>query len=340
MIRKTTWILFSKYIAGECSEEEIAKTNLLVKNDTRLKKLFDSLKNDNEMIEKYKKMKTVDVDKAWNKVSERIQAPVGSHNPTALHVPLRKQAIHPGRLIAVAAAVLILAGLFFIYRTVFEHKTTDAEMITVTASVSEMPTILPDGSKVYLNRNSRIAYPYKLSNKTREISLTGKAFFEVTPDPLRPFIVKAGNARVKVLGTSFSVDGRADKNMVQIFVESGKVQIYLTDKENQSLLLDQGYVGQLSKKSSDKFINNNVNIMAWKTKKIVFSQTRLAEVLNVLQDVYGENISVENKKALEWPYTNTFDNQTFQSVINVLTETFQFSVIKEQSGFVLSGGIY
>ncbi|MBN2613317.1 MAG: FecR domain-containing protein [Bacteroidales bacterium] len=340
MTRNSTWILFSKYFAGECNQEEKTKIKHLVEKDGQHRDLFNRLTNDNEIMEKYKKMKTVNVDKAWDKVSERIQASVHRNSPQALHIPSRNPFTLTKKWIAIAASVLILAGMFFIYRTVFDSKPEGGGLVTVTSSVSDIPTILPDGSKVYLNRDSRITYPHRFSNKTREISLTGEAFFEVTADASHPFVVKAGNARVKVLGTSFSVNGNTGKNTVEIFVESGKVQIYLSDKENQTVMLEPGYVGRLSKRTSEKLINDNKNIIAWKTKKIVFSQTRLAEVLQVLEHVYGEKIRIENKEALEWPYTNTFDNQTFQSVIAVLAETFQFGVSKERSVFVLTGGIY
>jgi ferric-dicitrate binding protein FerR (iron transport regulator) len=108
--------------------------------------------------------------------------------------------------------------------------------------------------------------------------------------------------------------------------------------ENTGLLIETGYVGQLSGNAPSKYLNKDENIMAWKTRKIVFSETKLAEVIKVLEKVYGKKIVIENKKALDWPYTNTFDNQNFESVTKVLAETYQFRIEQDRNKIVFTGG--
>lgn len=339
MIPGSKWILFSKYFAGECHEYEIQKLNKLIESRESYRKLFARLNEDNNIIVKYKEMKAVDVDKAWNNVTNRIQA-AGGGKVIPMNAKIHRKSGKPIVFwAAMAATVLLIAGLFFTYQYVFKLQSNHDNFITVSKSSIDEPVLLPDGSRVYLNRDSRIVYPAVFSNTTREISLKGLAFFEVMPDPEKPFIVKADKARIKVLGTSFSVNSNTAKNLVEVYVETGKVQVYREESENENLLVEPGYVGQLSKKSQEKFLNQNENIIAWKTKKIIFFETKLFEVLKVLLDVYGEEIKCENKEALNWPYTNTFDNQNFQSVLKVLAESFQFKVKQTQNGFVLSGGI-
>jgi len=70
----------------------------------------------------------------------------------------------------------------------------------------------------------------------------------------------------------------------------------------------------------------------------VFSETKRAEVIRVLIKVYGKEIVIENKEALDWLYTNTFDNQDLESVTKVLAETYQFGIEQERNRIVFTGG--
>ncbi len=341
MIRNSMWILFSKYFAGECNEAEMEKLNKLItgKNTTHL--LFNELQKDRELIDKYKMMKTVDVDKAWNKLSKRIEA-TGDKN---LSVPdksgqavilarSRKNNIKTLFLVGLAASILIVAGLLITYQSIVTRRGFE----TKYASDKNVSVTLPDGSEIYLNRDSKVMYPKDFGLKQRELILTGEAYFEVTPDTEKPFMVKAGKAVVKVIGTSFAVNERAGKDRVEVFVETGKVSLFQEEMENTGIQIEPGYIGQLTGSSPSKFLNKDNNIIAWKTRKIIFSETKLAEVIKVLEKVYGKEIIIENKEALDWPYTNTFDNQDLESVTRVLAETYQFEVEQDRNKIVLTGG--
>ena len=334
MIRNSIWILLSKYFAGECSEAELGKlNNWIVKKETN-RLLFNELQKDRELIGKYKEMKTVDVDKAWNNLSERIEA-TGYDNQTNLN-PSRyiKNRISAPYLIGFAASILIVTGLLITYKSLVAKRGFE----TMVASDKNASFALPDGSMILLHRDSKVMYPKDFGIKQRELSLTGEAFFEVTPDADKPFIVKADKARIKVLGTSFAVDERAGKNRIEVFVEKGKVSLYQEEMEHTGILVESGYVGQLTGNMATKYLNKNDNILAWKTGKIIFTETRLAEVINVLEKVYGKEIIIEKKEALNWPYTNTFDNQDLESVTRVLAETYQFGIEQDRDRIVLTGG--
>ena len=334
MIRNSLWILFSKYFAGECNESELKKLDnwIVKKNTNRL--LFNELQKDRELIDKYKMMKTVDVDRAWDNLSQRISVSEGD-NLTIKITDRNKQ--HNRKipfLIGLAASILIITGLLVTYKSLVARRGFE----TIYTSENQATVTLSDGSSIFLNRDSKVIYPKEFGLNSRELILTGEAFFEVTPDKEKPFIVKAGNARIKVIGTSFDVNERAGKNKVEVFVKDGRVNLYQEEMENNGILIDQGYVGQLSGNAPSKYLNKDENILSWKTGKIVFSETKLAEVIRVLKKVYGKEIVIENKEALDWPYTNTFDNQDLESVTKVLAETYQFEVEQERNRIVLTGG--
>jgi transmembrane sensor len=334
MIRNSLWILFSKYFAGECSEAELEKLNgwIAKKNSNLL--LFNKLQKDRDIIDKYKKMKNVDVDKAWDSLSKRIEA-TGVNNLKFM-VPdgNKSKKIKVPFLIGLAASILIVAGLLITFKSIVARRGFE----TIFTADENASVTLSDGSRIFMNRDSKVMYPKEFGLKQRELYLTGEAFFEVTPDARKPFIVKAGRAMIKVIGTSFTVNERAGKNRIEVFVETGKVSLYQEKMENTGIMIEPGYVGQLAGNSSTKYLNKDDNIMAWKTRKIVFSETRLAEVIKVLEKVYGKHIIIENKEALNWPYTNTFDNQDFESVTKVLVDTYHFGIEQDRNKIVLTGG--
>jgi transmembrane sensor len=334
MIQRSMWILFSKYFAGECNEGELVKLDNWLSRKKNNRLIFNELEKDKELIGKYKEMKTVDVDKAWNKLSKRIEA-TGYNNVRTMSSSGRdKNRVKIPLLIGFAASILIAAGLLITYKSLV----TGRDFETIAAYDKNTSFTLPDGSVILLNRDSKIVFPKNFGLQQRELNLQGEAFFEVTHDTGKPFIVKAGKARIKVIGTSFAVDERAGKNRIEVYVENGRVSLYEEEMEHAGVLIEPGYIGQLSGNLPAKYLNENDNILAWKTRKIIFADTKLSEVIKVLEKVYGKEIIIENKEALNWPYTGTFDNQDLESVTKVLVENYQFGIEQDRNKIVLTGG--
>ena len=102
-----------------------------------------------------------------------------------------------------------------------------SKKITVVAGNDQKNILvsLPDGSKIYLNRNSEFSYRKNFGKHGRNVKLTGEAFFEISPDVSKPFIIDAGKAKVKVVGTSFNVITNNRESAVEVFVKTGKVML-------------------------------------------------------------------------------------------------------------------
>lgn len=334
-MKNSYWILVSKYLAGECTEAELEKLNNWIEKSNNNRLLFNNLMKDRELIDKYIKMKSVDVDKAWNNVSTRIVAASGDKVKTLKPAWNMNNRLRLAVITGIAASILILAGLFF----VFKSSQTGSDFETVYTANNTSSVSLPDGSKIYLNRNSQARWPKAFSSDKREVILEGEAFFEVTPNRDRPFLVKAGDARVEVVGTSFSVNENKGKNNVRVFVETGKVKLYHRNEKSKSNLIEPGYIGQMKRNTSVIQRNTDENIIAWKTGMIIFSNTRLSEVIRVLENVYGKEITIKNKEALNWLLSGAFDNQSFESVIKVVAKAYQFNIEQHGDKIVLSGGV-
>ncbi len=118
--------------------------------------------------------------------------------------------------------------------------------ITIAAGNDEknIKVELPDGSTIFLNRNSQLSYRSNFNGRGRNVNLKGEAFFEIAPDATKPFIIDAGNARVRVVGTSFNVITRNSESAVEVYVKTGKV--LLSDNSgSKELALDPGYIGTM-----------------------------------------------------------------------------------------------
>ncbi|MCK5170451.1 MAG: DUF4974 domain-containing protein, partial [Bacteroidales bacterium] len=115
-------------------------------------------------------------------------------------------------------------------------------------------------------------------------------------------------------------------NKVEVFVESGLVQLSKKKNGNEKILINPGDIGVLSTGKLTKEENHNQNIIAWKTKEIVFHEDNLEDVIETLNKIYKTNIGCENQDVLKLRYTSTFRNQNIDSILNVICLTFNLKI--------------
>jgi transmembrane sensor len=194
---------------------------------------------------------------------------------------------------------------------------------------------LPDGSKISLNRNSELSYRENFGKKNRNVKLTGEAFFEIAPDASKPFIIDAGNAVVKVVGTSFNVITNNSNSAVEVFVTTGKV--ILSDRTGlRSLDLEPGYVGKMDSKISGKTRNDNPNYLSWNTGLLVYERQKLDVVFNDLKRVYNMDIVADDPEILENPWSSPIDNETQDTIIRLICASFNLSYTKDGNVYHLA----
>ena len=194
---------------------------------------------------------------------------------------------------------------------------------------------LPDGSKIYLNRNSELNYRKNFGKHGRNVKLAGEAFFEISPDKSKPFIIDAGNAKVKVLGTSFNVITNNRESAVEVFVKTGKVLVS-DNSGSQTLQLDPGYVGTVSSRAAVKTVNNNPNYLAWKTGELVYSGQKLSVVFSDLKRVYNMDIVADDSLILDNPWRSPIVNTDEETIINLICRSFNLGYTKDGNVYHLS----
>lgn len=336
-IKDSFWDLLAKYITGEANEEE--KTIIeswIGESEVNLRE-FEECKKLMEKAGLYFKTNHYNEERAWAKVRAKtgmtvpIRPKQGKNGGKKVYFPILKYAAA-----AVLAITLGTAGYYLGFRNPSVN-----DLIVLTGNLEQKEVTLPDGTLVALNANTRVTYPEQFTGKTREVEIEGEAFFNVKPNPERPFIITAGNTQIKVLGTSFNVYAYPGSETVEVVVETGKVQVVSkTDSQNQpsEVFLDPGEKATLAKKNKtlQKKVNDDPNFVAWKTHDFVFEKSSLAYVLQTLEKSFQVEIVVSDQKIEELVYTAQFNDKSVDFILEVIRLTFNLELSVEKGRYFLT----
>ena len=290
------------------------------------------LKKNWESIEPEEGKIRVDTDQAWMNLRNRLEDDGLLSDP----VDRASRKIMLPQMMRVAAAVILLVGLTIISYLILTPDSSSVILSVSTTDNQEFGIVLPDGSEVDLNAHSKFEYRLEESG-IRSVKLTGEAWFSVSSDPVHPFIVEAGSGVIKVTGTSFSVRTDPDKDRIEVYVASGSVQFHKARKDNEVLSLEPGTLGVLEQNRLKEEKSIDMNYLSWKTRKLVFRQTRLGEVAGVLNRTYGKNIRFNNEILEDCLFTGTFDQQPVDSVMKVIQIAFNLEMDQDKNSFIFSG---
>ncbi len=293
----------------------------------------DIMKKWNDL--KYAGTEPVDVDKAWEKLNSRIEA---AEQPRVTRPAGNPPQSITGRRIPflttfarIAAMVLIVAGAGWLL-----FEVAAPQKITVTSSPEQknVEVLLTDGSTVFLNRNSSLTYPKNFRSGTRRVSLRGEAFFDVARDVEHPFIIDAGKANIRVLGTSFNVITENAGKEVEVYVSSGKVMVTSEDGSG-SLTLEPDYVGRVSGNNAISERNTNVNYLAWHTDMLTYDGEQLGVVFEDLKRTYNIDIKVADPEISGYRLTSPFEQQPQDTIVKLICTTFNLRSVREGNTYIL-----
>ncbi len=214
--------LFSRKLSGEASAEELEEIEKILSDDTDalaslklLQQYWDQTDSGNQLF----------VDEAFDKILNRLDLP--AIEPVAeLHGSRKILDRNRIRRMAAAAAIILVAGsILFLTGDKKERITEQQTALLEKKNPNGVKSTisLTDGSKVWLNADSKIQFPKVFTGNTREVYLSGEAFFEVATNPSRPFIIHLANGTVKVLGTSFNIRAYDNEKIIEASVATGKV---------------------------------------------------------------------------------------------------------------------
>ena len=169
-----------------------------------------------------------------------------------------------------------------------ENKTGWPERNTLMVPLrGEYRLVLGDGTKVWLNSASSLSYPVQFAEKERCVELDGEAYFEVTPDPERPFIVKSGDVQTRVLGTSFNIQAYRNEKSVYTTLLTGSIRVAVADG-GDAVVLTPGREAIWEKGSGAIQVEavNAEDAIAWRYGNFIFEEEDIEVVMRMLSRWY------------------------------------------------------
>jgi ferric-dicitrate binding protein FerR (iron transport regulator) len=317
--------LIVKYLSGEITHDEIMKLESWMGEKPAHRNLFNDYKKVWESLGKVADSSGINVHEEWKKLKGKMKD-AGHHS-----VIFKSPAVKDFRFYLLRIAAILVIGLFLgITGILINRNFGYITYITDNATISVQ---LPDDTQVTLNADSRLQIQRKFINDQRLVKLTGEAYFEVSPDPGKPFIINTGKIEIKVLGTSFNVSAYEDNDLIEVIVNAGQVAVTRDDVTTQRIILKPGNRGVFNKKdqSLKLSVNNDPNFLAWKTRQLFFEDKSLDEVLITLNKIYHSNVLIHGDSLKEERITASFNNQSLDAILNVLAATLDLN-IKEING--------
>jgi len=317
------WIEFASSLSDEKDVQNDLLKRFMAEDVYNISSQWKELKNMNRET-------IINVDKAWNNVQARIKTGFTQTRRDSLYISFLRSTFM--RVAAVALLILSLGitGLYISNKDVFSKKIT----VATNNDQKNLLVSLPDGSKIVLNRNTRFSYHANFGKQSRNVRLTGEAFFDISRDTLKPFIIDAGNASVKVVGTSFNVITNNSEAACEVYVKTGKVM--LTDNSgSQSVILDPEFIGTVNLISSGKTLNKNPNYLAWTTDKLFYNGQKLEVVFHDLKRVYNMDIVAEDNSITDYIWTSPIETQSQDTIIRLICGSFNLSYTKDGSVYHL-----
>ena len=225
-----------------------------------------------------------------------------------------------------AAVLLVLFGLYFWLSIEQTEPKLMVQNQLITAKGSKGKFTLPDGTVVWLNSESRLVYPDQFADGKRTVNLVGGAYFEVVKDEKKPFIVKAGDVDVEVLGTSFNVNDYDGKFVTTLV--TGKVDVRVGD---ENYILDPSM--QICVENGNAVLNkvNTNEFTAWKDGLFVFKKQKLQDVLDILSRWYDIVVFYQNADLKELHFTGTIERH------NDIAEVVKFLEKTDMVNFTING---
>jgi ferric-dicitrate binding protein FerR (iron transport regulator) len=318
--------LLVRFLSGEASMQEQREVTRWVEADEKNQKYFEEFSTIWNASQAAGGFDDAYLKEDWSKIQVRIKA---AHvNRTSKTGTQRSLVFWLAR---VAAVFLFAIGLYFVTQGIYRHQ--PMKEMTMASGVEKVTLTLPDGSTVYLNSNSKLTYPEIFDDNAREVTLEGEAFFEVTPNSQRPFLIKTDPVTTEVVGTSFNINSK--KNNVAVTVFTGKVLLY--KEKADAIGMTVGEQGIYSDKGLTKKVNRDPNLLSWKTNVLIFQNTPLTKVVSDLTEHFGQRIEIA-PKMLEWcTLTSRFQDQTLEEVLQELTVVFSIRVEKRGDIITLTG---
>ena len=239
-------------------------------------------------------------------------------------------------LIKIAAVIALTLGGSFIYRQMQTEQTPIAlQTITVPAG-QRINITLADGTNVWLNARTTIQYPITFNEKERLVKLDGEAYFDVTKDKSKPFIVQTDNYNVEVLGTQFDVNAYSETGEFETTLMSGSVKVASVSDSTQKITLKPNNKVFLQDGKLHVTAVDDYNPYRWKEGLICFKNETFTSIMKDFEKYYGLTIQVKNKNVFKYVYTGKFrQTDGIDYALRVLQKDIKFTYQRDDENQII-----
>jgi transmembrane sensor len=248
------------------------------------------------------------------------------------------------RLWAAAAALVLLAAVAIVARHKDSHDPLASLMEKHNAKGTKSIIQLPDGSKIWLNADSKIRYPESFKGANREIYLNGEAFFDVVKSPDHPFVIHLANGTVKVLGTSFNVRAYDNEPVVETSVATGRIAFIpkyrSTNKKRDTIVVAADHKASytFTKEELHTSATSSIEDKAWTEGKLIFRGMTMEQIAIELERNFGKKVVFTDSTPMAYVFTGSFENNTLDEIMYYLSRTKNFSYKITNTELLISAG--
>ncbi|MEM9327391.1 MAG: FecR domain-containing protein [Bacteroidota bacterium] len=277
-----------------------------------------------ENIVSHWKVPTTELTTIKKRVSAKVQASVFKEEEVS------QSRVFWSRAWRVAALLFVVVGLSYLFLELERGRTDgggSAEvLVEKEADFGQKLTIeLSDGTQVKLNSGSRLTFPKHFGQGKREVQLVGEAFFKVSRDEQRPFVVNTKRVQTRVLGTAFDVKSYDGEQGVVVAVREGKVQVSSERAPSVvTLEADEMVVFRGVQPASKVRIQEDAVIFGWLDQRLVLVDQSFNEVITTLTRWYDVDFDIlADPSSFQKAFTGTFKNPTLKEVMESLAYIYE-----------------
>jgi len=317
-------VLVTRYLSGESFPDEVEHLNSLRKQK-KYSMVFNAIRETWEKAGHGEPLSEYHIERGRQSLTAKIRL----YEPSFRWEKELKQKkgfyYQPSFLrIAASFAVLsiLLTGVFFIANVLKQRSASVAWNEKKTVMGEKSIITLLDGTKITLNADSKLRYPVRFGDDTREVSLEGEAYFEVKRDASKPFVVHAGNVSTTDLGTKFDVNAFPNEETITISLEEGKVEVSTNisgiKKGDIILTPAQQWVYNKEKETSRIESFDSQKAVGWKDNILVFDNEPFSKILVPLERYFGVKFEIADQSLANRTIKANFKNESFWTVVKVI----------------------
>jgi ferric-dicitrate binding protein FerR (iron transport regulator) len=305
--------IIGKVLNNRASENELQEFELWKSSEPESKSIIEELEFINMPVSE--EMPDFNSEIALENVSRKLKKTKKKYSMTVMKV---------------AASVIIAFSLAFFILT----KSVFVKEVVIVAESDIRKVTLPDNSVIELNKGSKLLYNKGLKGKNRIVELEGEAYFIVSSDSSRPFMVITGGLITEVLGTKFNINAELTKD-VKVSLDEGSVKLYAKKKQKEVLLKPGEAAVFIAEKDSIANTEYSSNSNAWKSGMLVFEDVSLEKALRDIENLYKIEFILKKNIPDSIKINAKFNKMELDEIIKSLEFGFNLNIDKQNSKYLV-----